>query len=482
MHTPTSEQAIVHKASVDLLSKPRGIIKVVAGAGCGKTTTLVGSASECKKAGGSRLLYLAFSKPLVQAGEASFRNIAAVRTFNAMAYEGTAAGATGRPTTQIYPAQVIDAFGLNDKRLPTQATTFARIILAIVTTYCQSSSVEMGPSHIPYWVKDPVCAGLALKYAEVLFKGLLPGVKTSLPLPHDVIVKSWALRGCPGLSAYDFVFLDEAQDLSGVLFGCLAYAKRACYVGDAAQQIFGFKGAQDAMLKVPGHAFPLSLSFRFGQEIADAANSIIRSKASKAELGLKGLSSHSASIGPFSKQEPHTRIFRTNAGLLAGALTLSDLGASIDIVGDMAELQSKIEGAYALLRGATREIRHPAYQQFRSWDEFEGWMYRNQDSEVSQIGSLVKNNARRVDSLVRLCKAKNPRGLITLITAHRAKGCEWRNVLISNDFDSRLDGLLINGQSMSPKGDEELNLLYVATTRTMFKLESQSESLNDIIR
>jgi len=481
MHTPTSEQGIVHRASVDLLSKNRGIIKVVAGAGCGKTTTLIGAASECKRAGGSRLLYLAFSKRLVQAGETSFRNIAAVRTFNAMAYEGTSAASTGRPTTQVYPAQVIDAFGLNEKRLPTQATVFARIILAIVTAYCQSSSHDMGQSHIPSWVKDPVTAGLALKYAEVLFKALLPGVKTSLPLPHSVILKAWSLRGCPGLSAYDFCYVDEAQDCSGVLLSCLAYAKRACYVGDAAQQIFGFKGAQDAMLKVPGQAYPLSLSFRFGQEIADAANSIIRSKASKAELGLKGLSSNPASIGSIPKQEPHTRIFRTNAGLLRGALTLSDLGASIEVIADTAELLLKIESAFALLRGAAHDIRHPAYQQFRNWDEFEGWMYRNQDSEVSQIGTLVKDNARRVDSLIKLCKVKNPRGIITLVTAHRSKGCEWKNVLISSDFDSRLDGLLINGQSMSPQGDEELNLLYVATTRTMFKLESQCESLNSII-
>ena len=481
MHTPTIEQARVHKAAVDLLHQPRGIIKCVAGAGCGKTTTLIGAAAECKTAGASRLLYLATSKPLVQSGEESFRNIAVTKTFNALAYEGTNAGAGGRRTGQLYPAQVVEAFDLQSKRLPTNAITFAKIILSIVGSFCQSSATEFGQQHIPSWLKDPVTAGLALKYAPVLFQGVSPGVQTALPLPHEVYLKSWYLRGCPGLSNYEFVFLDEAQDCSGVLLGCLAYAKRACYVGDAAQQIFGFKGAQDAMLKVPGMAFPLSLSFRFGQEIADAANAIIRSKASKAELGLKGLAGNQASIGPIPKNEPHTRIFRSNAALLQGALTLSDLGTSQTIIGDMTELHSKIEGAAGLLRGASHDIRHPAYHQFKDWDEFEGWMYKNQESEVAQIGTLVKNNARRVDTLLKICKNKQSRGNVTLVSAHRSKGCEWPNVIVCNDFDDRLDGLLINGQSLSPQADEELNLLYVATTRTQSRLECQSEVLSSIV-
>lgn len=481
MHTPTVEQARVHKAAVDLLNQPRGIIKCVAGAGCGKTTTLIGSAAECKRAGASRLLYLATSKPLVQTGEESFRNIAITKTFNALAYEGTNAGAGGRRTGQLYPAQVVDAFDLQSKKLPTNPITFAKIILSIVSSFCQSSATEFGPQHVPAWLKDPVTAGLALKYAPVLFQGVSPGVQTALPLEHQLYLKCWHLRGCPGLSNYDFVFLDEAQDCSGVLLGCLAYAKRACYVGDAAQQIFGFKGAQDAMLKVPGMAFPLSLSFRFGQEIADAANSIIRCKASKVELGLKGLAGNQASIGSIPKNEPHTRIFRSNAALLQGALTLCDLGASPAIIGDLSELQSKIEGAAGLLRGANHDVRHPAYQQFKDWDEFESWMYKNPDSEIAQIGSLVKNNSRRVDTLLKICRNKQQRGNVTLVSAHRAKGCEWHNVIVSADFDERLDSLLINGQSLSPQGDEELNLLYVATTRTQSRLEVQSDVLSSII-
>lgn len=482
MHTPTAEQAEVHHAAIDLLSTPRGIIKCVAGAGSGKTTTLIGAAAKCKEAGASRLIYIALSKPLVEISEKIFRHIGETRTFSSLAYEGTNAGAGNRRTGPIYPAQVIEAFGLDSKRLPTSPIAFAKIIIAIVTTFCNSSSAEISKQHLPLWVKDPVIAGLALKYAPVLFNGLCPGANTTLPLPHPLCLKAWSLRGCPGLSQYDYVLFDEAQDAAGVHLSCLAYAKRALYVGDVGQQIFTFKNAQDAMLKIPGKAYPLTLSFRFGQQIADAANSIIRAKASKVELRLKGLPSKQSTIGPVAKNEPHTRIYRTNAALLQGALTLSDLGSSINIVGDMSDLQSKLQGASNLLRGVNQDVRHPAYQQFRSWDEFEGWMSKNPENDISQIGNLVKNNARRVDTLVRICKHQSAQGSVSLVTAHRSKGCEYQNVIISGDFDDLLDPLLINNKSMSPQGDEELNTMYVALTRTQSRVESQSEVLNSILR
>lgn len=482
MHAPTDEQARVRSAAVDLLHEPRGIIKTLAGAGCGKTTTLIGSAADCKKAGATRLCYLALNKPLVETGQESFKNLAIVKTFNALAFEGANVASSNRKIGNIYPAQVVEAFGLQSKRLPTDVSTFARIVLAVVSSFCQSSATEISASHLPYWVKDATVAALALKYASVLFQAACPGVNTSLPLPHDLYVKAWQLRGCPGLGQYDFVFLDEAQDAAGVTLSCLAYAKRACYVGDAAQQIYAFRGAQDVMLKVPGRTYPLSLSFRFGEEIAEAANRVISSKSNRSEVLLRGLPGKGSTIGPIQRGEPQTRIFRTNTSVLKEALNLSDLGVTTQIVGDMSEMRHKIEGAYSLLKGATHEVKHPAFQQFKNWDELEGWMYRNQDTEITQIANLVKAYVRRIDALLKICSKQPSSGEVMLITAHRAKGCEWDNVVIGQDFDERLDGLLLNGRSRSPQADEELNLLYVALTRTRKRLESKSEALKSILK
>lgn len=482
MHTPTDEQARVRKATVELLGAPRGIIKTIAGAGCGKTTTLVGAAVDCKRAGASKLCYLAFNKPLVDSGQAAFHNLADVKTFNKMAYEGANVASAGRKIGPIYPSQVIAAFDLQNKRLPTDAQTFSRIVLAIVTAFCESGALQLNDSHLPYWVKDPVVAGLATKYAAALFQGACPGVKTTLNLPHALYVKVWQLQGCPGLSSYDLVLLDEAQDVSDILLSCLAYASRACYVGDAAQQIYASKGATDSMLKVPGQAYRLSLSFRFGQEIADAANRVISSKSTGSEVLLRGLPGKESRIGTIKKSEAHTRIFRTNSALIKEALNLSDLGATINIVGDLSDLREKIEGAYSLLKGAVRDVKHPAFQQFKNWSELEGWIYKNPETEISQIAALVKDYARRIETLLKVCTKRNSNGDITLITAHRSKGCEWNNVIVGADFDDRICGRMLNNRSRSPQVDEELNLLYVALTRTKNRLESQSEALSDLLK
>ena len=86
MHAPTEEQAAFRKAAVELLETPRGVIKSTAGAGCGKTTALKGAALDYRKAGASRLLVLAFSKNLVTDLQATFGDVAAVRTFNSLAF------------------------------------------------------------------------------------------------------------------------------------------------------------------------------------------------------------------------------------------------------------------------------------------------------------------------------------------------------------------------------------------------------------
>jgi superfamily I DNA/RNA helicase len=482
MHTPTDEQRCVRKAVVELLSAPRGIIKTIAGAGSGKTTTLVGAAFDLKKAGASRLCYLAFNKPLVDSGQSAFQNLADVKTFNKMAFEGVKVSGSNRKIGTIYPSQVVAAFDLDRKRLPTDPKTFSRIVLAIVSAFCQSGSLHIDDSHLPYWLKDSVVAGLASKYAATLFQGLCPGVSTTLSLSHEVIVKFWQLTGCPGLSHYDLVLLDEAQDVPPVLLSCLAYASRACYVGDVAQQLYASKGAQDSMLKVPGHAYRLSLSFRFGQEIAEAANKVIQSKSSPSVISLRGLPGKESTIGAVKKNEPHTRIFRTNAALIKKALNLTDLGATVNIVGDLSDIREKIEGAHLLLRGAGRDVTHPAFQQFKNWSELEGWSYKNPQTEISQIAALVKEYARRIETLVRVCTKNNPNGDIRLTTAHRAKGCEWDNVIIGSDFDDRLSGRMLNNRSKSPQVDEELNLVYVALTRTKKRLEIQSEILNQILK
>lgn len=482
MHSPTEEQAAIEKVAVQLLDKPRGIIKAVAGAGCGKTTTLQGAARLCNEAGARRLCYLAYNKPLVDDGKERFNNLACVRTFNSMAFEATAAMKSGRKTGNLYPSHVVQAFDLRSKKLPIDADNFSKIILHTVSNFCHSSSTSVLLSHLPAWVKDPVVGGLAVQYASVLFQGLRVGQNTVLPLGHEVYLKDWHLQGCPGLSNFDMVLLDEAQDATGVLLACLAYAQRAVVVGDAGQQLYAYKGAQDAMLKIPGAGYPLSLSFRFGPEIASLANRILSSKSSPPPIRLKGLAGKETRIGKLRHGTPHTKIFRHNVSIARDAMVLADLRTPFAIVGDMQDLKEKIISANALMQRNFRDIKHPAYSQFKNWAEFEDWAAAHPESEVSQAGMLASEYGERVDDLVRILSGigQSHHPEVTLTGIYRAKGREWNNIVISSDFDTKLE--ILGRRAQSAQFDEELNLLYVASTRVKAFLESQSQFLDRLLR
>lgn len=472
MHAPTDEQAAFRKASVNLLEAPRGIIKSTAGAGCGKTTALKGAVQDCNRAGASRLLVLAYGKNLVAEVQGFFGNLAVVRTFNSLAFEAVRARSEGRTIGQLYPSHVLQAFDLHNKKLPIDAQAFAKVIISTLSRFCSSSDATLSAVHVPAWVREPVVSDLAARYAAVLFDAMRVTSRTRLPLPHDLYVKDWHLQGCPGLSHFDQLFLDEAQDATDVMLSCLAFAKRACYVGDAGQQIFAFRGSQDAMLKVPGREFPLTLSFRFGPHIADLANRILECKSSPPPIKLRGLAGKSSRVGPISASEEHTRIFRTNTALIRDAITLKDLGESFSIVGDTGDIREKTESVFALMRNAPREAKHPAFSSFRTHDELAEWASVHPNTEDAQIYFLARDYEIREDDLVRVLagRGQSNKGRITLTTCRKAKGKEWANVIVREDFDHSLAAAKRRGDAQL---DEELNLLYVAATRAKQAVELQ---------
>jgi F-box protein 18 (helicase) len=88
---------------------------------------------------------------------------------------------------------------------------------------------------------------------------------------------------------YDVIMLDEAQDASPVMWSVVKN-QDACgkiLVGDPNQEIYGFAGAKNAM-DAAAAATPaehltrrtLSVSFRFGPEIASVACSLLALKGS----------------------------------------------------------------------------------------------------------------------------------------------------------------------------------------------------------
>ncbi len=96
-----------------------------------------------------------------------------------------------------------------------------------------------------------------------------------IPLGHDGYLKVWALSE-PCLPV-DYILLDEAQDTNPVVLDVLRKQDaQIVYVGDKYRRIYEWRGAINAMEEAPAvHATDLTISFRFGGEIAHAANCVL---------------------------------------------------------------------------------------------------------------------------------------------------------------------------------------------------------------
>ncbi len=87
------------------------------------------------------------------------------------------------------------------------------------------------------------------------------------------------------LSKYDFVFVDEAQDTNAiqraVLRKILHEDSRVIFVGDPAQAIYGFRGADSNSMQLLKNEFacvelPLTISYRCAQSIVHAAHNYVQ--------------------------------------------------------------------------------------------------------------------------------------------------------------------------------------------------------------
>jgi hypothetical protein len=122
-----------------------------------------------------------------------------------------------------------------------------------------------------------------------------------LPMTHDGYVKLWALAGAPILyrdhihqkkeERYDIIIVDEAQDQSACQSKafrpqtkpspCSVYTQHhpgsmLMLVGDPYQRIYGFRGAMAGSMDFKSdRTFHLTVSFRFGEEVAMVANAVL---------------------------------------------------------------------------------------------------------------------------------------------------------------------------------------------------------------
>jgi hypothetical protein len=469
---PTDEQQAVEDAYMT-----GGPLAVTAGAGTGKTSTLV----MLGRARRARARYIAYNKAIATEAEDRFPAWVRCSTSHSLAY--AAAGSRWRhrlsskarvPAREVARIlQITEPVKAGERTLAPNKV--ARLALETLQRFCYSADPEPAGAHVP---RKP---GLGSPEDMAVLREVLPPLAARawadacdpaglLKYEHDWYVKAWQLSD-PRIDA-DVLFVDEAQDLNPVLLWVLRrQPAQIVAVGDSCQQIYGWRGAVDAMGALAGETrLTLSQSFRFGPAIAAEANKWLG--LLDAELRLAGNPGRESRIG--TAEAPRAILARSNAGVIRQVIAQVQAGRRVAMpsprpgVPGGGEIRSLALAAISLKEGKGTE--HPELMAFQTWAEVQDHAANDPGGEdLAVLVDLVdKHTPQKILALAdQLVDERHAD--VTVSTAHKAKGREWDSVLISPDF--RKPGKGPDDWEPPLPSREAMMLNYVAVTRAKVLLD-----------
>lgn len=457
----TGEQA----HAVDLF-KASSSLKISAFAGTGKTSTLIALAQSTNKQG----LYLAFNKSIAAEAKSRFPRSVDSRTMHSLAYRAVPSvyqGNTAKLTQSLHGNLVaqllrIEEIAVGNITLNPRALAF--LTAKSVQRYCQSGDDEVTVRHVPLTGKlqtlNPKYLDEFRTYVSALAAHLWDRMldpASEAPLGHDGYLKLWSLSK-PRLD-YDYLLLDEAQDTNEAVLSVLRVQdSHLTLVGDRHQQIYEWRGAVNAMASVATEAeAALTRSFRFGETVAAAANSILtRLGETRAVVGAPNRDTRIVATG-----RTGTILCRTNAGVVTVVIDALTKNRSPHVVGGVTDLLRMLDDVGKLKRSIPGES--PEFFGFNDWHEVVDFAESEEGESLRSFVNIVTANgeATLIHKLKSVSREEEGADLV-VSTGHKAKGREWDSVTLFTDFEPRLS------KDDPPKqvlNQEEARLLYVAVTR-----------------
>lgn len=462
-----------------------GDIKINAVAGSGKTTTIIEYAKA--RPAKSKILYLAFNKTVkLQAvkkfAEKGLQNVT-VETAHSLAYKNIvfrhqySVRAQGYKTHEI--AALLSLQGNGEKH---HEYVIANHINKFIALFCNSDKLKV--QHVNYL--ETVVDAKARTFVKTFYHFIEKQTRLLLAkmdrgeidITHDFYLKKFQLQN-PVLP-FDYILFDEGQDASPAMLDIfLKQTATKVIVGDTHQQIYSWRYAVNSLEKVDFNIFNLSHSFRFAANIAHLASQVLFWKEAITEtrpVTIKGL-------GTNTKTKTKAIIGRTNLGLLLKAIEYITENRNIKQIyfeGNFNSYTYADEGAslYDVLNlqnNKLNSIKDTLIRSMGSIKDLEEYIEKTEDAQLSIMLEIVKKYGNDIYDIIKTIKQKHvenddkEKAEIVFSTVHRCKGMEYDVVHLVNDFiteekvqrqASDSDEKKIN------KLNEEINLLYVAITRT----------------
>jgi AAA domain len=475
---PTEEQ----RQAIECFSKG-GSLKINAYAGTGKTSTLEFIAHSTPQRG----QYIAFNRSIVREAQDRFPSSVNCATSHGLAFRATPSqykSNKDKMAKRMNANQLADILNLKrwqmDRAHVLQPRSQGYLILETLRRFMHSADAEPATIHVPRHgslvsAPEPTMKAVtdfALHAAKYVW-ARMKDPNDPIPLGHDGYLKLWAQTN-PVIAA-DYILLDEAQDTNPVVLDVLRkQSAQMIYVGDKYQQIYEWRGAVNAMEKIRTDADTyLTMSFRFGPVIAQAASKLLSTLNEKRPL--KGNPAVVSSIGHVA---PCAILARTNASAITAIIECLDTGKKPHLVGGTDEVMDMLRGVQDLKEGKQSTV--PDFFGFDKWEQVVEFAKSGEGDHLLTFVNLVESRGERQLMWALNRTVDEERSNIVISTAHKAKGREWSTVRLMDDFartQPKSRGKAQTQGNANGHDPAEVRLLYVALTRSKQAVDVPSTML-----
>ena len=468
-------------------------IAVNAVAGSGKTSTMIEYA--VSRPPGSRILYLAFNKSVKMEASRKFTerglNNVRVETAHSLAYRYIMRDSKYSLSSQGYKThQIAEILSLSGDGARHSEFILANHISKFITYFCNSDKAKVQDLNYLDTVKEANAKKFVHAFYRVIEEGtrhfLAKMDKAEIEITHDFYLKKFQLSA-PVLP-YDYILFDEGQDASAAMLDVfLKQPAMKVIVGDTHQQIYGWRYAINSLSKTPFATLNLSTSFRFPADIAALAMGVLSMKdklGTNKPIPITGK-------GKTTKTVTKATIGRTNLGLLLNAINYITDNRKVKHIyfeGNIHSYTYADEGAslydvLSLYNGSRDRIRDKLIGSMNTMNELEEYIESTEDAQLGMMMEIVNEYGNEIPRILKNLKDLHTgdedrlKAEMIFSTVHRAKGMEYDTVHLVNDFisEQKLDRVIKEAEAEKQTPDkaklnEEINLLYVAVTRTRHKL------------
>ncbi|MEA3464160.1 MAG: UvrD-helicase domain-containing protein [Patescibacteria group bacterium] len=470
-------------------------MKVNAFAGTGKTATLKEMVTDYPD---NSFLYLAFNKSTqLEASEKFPQNVKILTTHSfARKYVINDLGSERikKLRGSHKPKEIC-------KLLEIDSLPKCKFVSDVFTAFCESPEKKLNKDSITRIVHNSKklefhfslfqkewSENTVFNYVKKLFDKIRSG---ETDITFDFYLKYFHLRINEYLERinYDVVLLDEAQDTNDVTIDIFQRLPgKKVFVGDTHQQIYSFRGSVDALHKMRfNHEYYLTKTFRCPKDVINKVNVMLH-KFKNCEYML--------TAGPKATipKSCDAYIARTNAGMIQvidryindGFITIRKPGdifnPSLNIYNLLKYFDTGDEGYY-------QRINLPYLKDIRSREALELYIEETDGIELFNSIKLVDRQGGNLFELFRVAKENYEKineneAEKVITTVHTAKGKEWNNVYIQDDYPDLILLFAKNNTTLTQfKNDilktekrylprwqriiEEINLVYVAIARAV---------------